>query len=513
MTAVGSASLNAARRSDEIDRTANGSMVDLVVIGGGITGCGIALDAVSRGLNTVLIERRDLANGTSRWSSKLIHGGLRYLRHLEFNVAWESARERQILLRTTAPHLVRALPFLVPLNDACTAPLGLLSEAGIRFGDVLRLGAGSRRRDLPPARRISRHEAIRLAPAVDRPDLRGAILFWDGQVEDDARLVIGIARTAAAHGARILTYCEAVKVARGAVTVRDTRSGTDFTINTRMVINATGVWAGDIDPQVHLAPSKGVHLIVRDTTLGSPRAAVITPVEGESARWVGATPVSDGRVIIGLTDDPHHGAVGDEPPVEMSEERFLLSVLSQALRRPVSSDDVIGRFAGFRPLIAGGTGSTADLSRHDRVIDNADLGMTTMVGGKLTTYRAMAQKVLDHVLEARGDKRPCRTATLPLVGAAPRATLAKLRAPERLVRRYGTEAGDVAALADGDASLLEAIAPGVPGLGVELLFGLRHEGAMTAADLLDRRLRLGLVPEERDAAQAAAERLFGEAAA
>lgn len=503
-----------ARRREDIERLASGSPVDLVVIGGGITGSGIALDAASRGLRTVLLERRDLANGTSRWSSKLIHGGLRYLRHLELRVAWESARERQVLLRTTAPHLVHALPFVVPLNDACRIPLGLLSEAGIRTGDMFRLAAGSRRRDLPGARRISVQEALRLAPAINRADLRGAILFWDGQVEDDARLVIGIARTAALHGAQILTHCQVTRAERSSVEVRDQLSGASFTVRTRMVVNAAGVWAGELDDTVHLSPSKGVHLIVASASLGDPRAAVITPVEGESARWVGATPCSDGRTIIGVTDDAYSGPVDDEPATGVEEERFLLSVLSRSLGRPLSSDQVIGRFAGFRPLVSGGSGATADLSRHDSLTDNPSSGITTMVGGKLTTYRAMAEKAVDHLLQRAGEApRTCRTATLPLVGAAPRSTLRGIAAPPRLVRRYGTEAADLVAMTRDDPSLLEPLAEGIPVLGIELLFGLLHEGAVDIDDLLDRRVRLGLVPAERELAVAAAQALLDEHAA
>ena len=443
----------------------------------------------------------------------MIHGGLRYLRHLEFGVAWESAQERHTLLNTTAPHLVRELPFMIPLNDACPPKLGVASEAGIRAGDVLRRASGSRRQELPRARRVSRPEALRLAPAVDRPDLRGAIVFWDGQVEDDARLVIGIARTAALYGARILTYCAAESTAPGRVAAKDEISGQQFSIKTRMIINAAGVWAGALDPQVVLQPSKGTHLIVRSEALGSPRAAVLTPVEGESARWVGATPASDSRIIIGVTDDPYRGVVADEPEATDAEERFLLSTLSQALNQPLTSDAVIGRFSGFRPLVSGATGSTADLSRHDHIGDNTDMGLTTIVGGKLTTYRAMAQKVLDHLLATRGETRPCRTANLPLVGAASRSVLARLRAPERLVRRYGVEAIDVAALGNDHPELLEALADSVPALGVELVFGLLHEGALSVDDLLDRRLRLGLVPAEREAALTAAQALFAEVAA
>ncbi|HMC69518.1 MAG TPA: glycerol-3-phosphate dehydrogenase C-terminal domain-containing protein, partial [Mycobacteriales bacterium] len=259
-----------------------------------------------------------------------------------------------------------------------------------------------------------------------------------------------------------------------------------------------------------LARSKGAHVIVRAQALGNPRAALVVPVPGESARWVGATPADDGRIIVGVTDDAYDGALVDEPEVTPDEERFLLSVLSLALENPIGSDAVIGRYAGFRPLLAGESASTADLSRKHAIVEDRDSGVITVVGGKLTTYRHMAQQTVDRLL--KNDPRPCRTARLPLVGAAPHDVLRSLRAPARLIRRYGIEAPAVASLAAHDSRLLEPIAPGLTVLGVELLFGLQHEGALTADDVLDRRVRLGLVPEEKAAAELAVGTLLDAAA-
>ncbi len=205
-------SLNAAQRATDIARIA-AEELDVLVIGGGITGAGVALDAAMRGLRTGLVERRDLANGTSRWSSKLIHGGLRYLRQGQLGIAWESARERHILMTTTAPHLVHPLPFIAPLNSTLSPLGGALTEVGVRAGDVLRLASGTRRRQLPAPRRISALEAQRLVGGLRTDDLRGAVLFWDGQVEDDARLVIAVARTAASKGAAVATHCTALSTA------------------------------------------------------------------------------------------------------------------------------------------------------------------------------------------------------------------------------------------------------------------------------------------------------------
>lgn len=503
MIGTRSASLNDSRRSAEMDRLDGGEAVDVVVIGGGITGAGVALDAATRGLQVALVERRDLANGTSGLSSKLAHGGLRYLRQGEVAVAWESARERHILMTRTAPHLVRPMPFVAPLDDAMRPVYGAFAETGIRAGDVMRAAAGTRRSTLGAPRRIDAHEAMRLIPSLRRDDLRGAILFWDGKLEDDVRLVIAVARTAAANGAMILTYCDAVDVERGRVGVRDTVTGRRFEIATTHIVNATGVWADGLAPGVQLAPSKGSHVIVRASSLGNVRASLVVPIAGELARWVGATPTSDGHVIVGVTDEPYHGPPGEQPQVTAAEERYLLDALSRALEVPLDHADVIGSYAGLRPLLSAGGESTRDLSRRHAIVEDPRTGLVTVVGGKLTTYRRMAQDTVDRIAPGRRSA----TAALPLVGAAPRSVLRGLDVPARLMRRYGVEATAVLALAQGNPSLLQPLADGVAALGVELLFGVLHEGARTLDDLLDRRVRLGLVPSERRAAEEAAARL------
>jgi glycerol-3-phosphate dehydrogenase len=415
------------------------------------------------------------------------------------------------LLTRTAPHLVRAVPFIAPLNNSVSRVHGALTEAGIRAGDAMRIVAGTPASVLPPPRRVSKQEALRLIPALRDADLRGAILFWDGQIEDDARLVIAVARTAAARGVRILTYCEAVDITHGRVSARDAVTGQQFDIATRHVVNATGVWADRLTPQVRLTPSKGAHVILPAHALENPRASLIVPVPHVSARWVGATPTDEARIIVGVTDDPYDGDIVDQPEVAADEEDFLLGVLSSALRSPLHEQCVVGRYAGFRPLLAGKEGSTADLSRRHALITDAETGTLTIVGGKLTTYRRMAQDAVDRLLAHA--RRPCVTTRLPLVGAAPQSTLNRVDAPRRLVRRYGTEAPFVASLAREDSSLLDPIAPGLPVLGVELLFAVQHEGALTVDDVLERRVRLGLVPTERRAAEEAAATLVHAIAA
>jgi glycerol-3-phosphate dehydrogenase len=515
------ASLNAARRAADLERLAGGEPVDVLVVGGGITGAGIALDAASRGLSVALLERRDLAHGTSRWSSKLVHGGLRYLEHGEWGLAWESATERSILMRTVAPHLVRALPFLIPLDAATRHATAAKTMLGLRVGDALRTAARTSRRDLPPPRRVSALEARRLAPALSSAGLRGALLSWDGQLEDDARLVIAVARTAAAHGARIVTYAAVTRLREDGVDAIDARTGAAFAVRARHTVLATGVWTGGLTSAVELRPSRGSHLLIPRARLGEPRAAVNVRVPGERGRWVFALPRTDGLVAIGLTDVPAPGEPADEPRPDPAEEAQLLEHASAALETPLRAGDVVGRYAGLRPLAAGGPvaaagdpapggdPATADLSRRHVIVEDPGSGALAIVGGKLTTYRRMAQDVVDRLTD-----RPCRTHRLPLVGAAPPASLRSVAAPEALVRRHGTEAPAVAALAAGRPQLLEPLAPGVSACAAELLWAARHELALTLDDLVDRRTRAGLVPEWRAAAAAAAERLgLGERAA
>ncbi len=485
--------LTRARRARELEALATGT-VDVLVIGGGVTGCGVALDAASRGLSVALVEKDDLAHGTSRWSSKLVHGGLRYLASGDVALALESARERDVLLRRTAPHLVRPLPMVVPLGASTRRGEELLVAAGHRAGDGLRRAAGTPRGVLPGPRRLSAVETVRLLPAVRRAGLRGGLLGWDGQLEDDARLVVALARTAAAHGARVLTRVRALS-ADGLL--RDELTGSSLQVRARRVVNATGAWADTLSPDVALRPSKGVHLVLPAAVLGHPAGALTVPVPGGTNRYVLALPHPDGLVHVGLTDDPLPGPLPEVPQAEEPEIAHLLDVLSGALEVPLSRSDVVGSFAGVRPLLAGACGRTADLSRRHAVVDGDD-GSLTVVGGKLTTYRRMAQDVVDRLTGA-----PCRTTALPLLGAAGPVPQGL---PPRLVRRYGSEAGEVAELAREDPRLLEPVAPGVPVLGVELVWGVLAEGALTPGDLLERRTRLSLVDGWAEAARPAAER-------
>jgi glycerol-3-phosphate dehydrogenase len=501
-TALSATSLSAQRRARELADLADGRMVDVLVIGLGVTGAGVALDAASRGLSVAAIDAHDLAYGTSRWSSKLVHGGLRYLAAGELGLAYESAVERGILLEHTAPHLIRPLPFVLPLTTAVGRASAATTRLGLFAADALRAAAGTSRSALPGSRRVSSTEARRLFPAIRAHDLRGALLYWDGQLVDDARLVVALARTAAGHGAAILTRCRAEPPRAGAVSVLDTVSGRRFEIRARTVVNAAGVWADQIDPSVRLRPSRGTHLVLPAHLLGHPTAALTVPMAGSRNRFAIVLPQPDDRVYVGLTDEPVTGPVPDVAQPDPGEISFLLETLRGALDTPVGADDVIGAFAGLRPLLAGEATRTADLSRRHAVRTSSD-GLVTVVGGKLTTYRRMARDAVDAaVATGRLPAGPCRTARLPLVGAAPAGVPSPAGLPARLVARYGAEAPAIAALADGDPTLLRPVADGVPVTGAEVLWAVRHEGALDSDDVLDRRTRIGLVPADRDRALA-----------
>ncbi|UJA20882.1 glycerol-3-phosphate dehydrogenase/oxidase [Thermoleophilia bacterium SCSIO 60948] len=501
--------LTAERRTADLEALAGGAEVDVLVVGAGFTGAGVALDAITRGLSVALVDRGDLATGTSRWSSKLAHGGLRYLAKLQFDVAWESARERATLTNATAPHMASALPMLTPVYGRFPPPAAFGLEAGIRMGDAMRALSGTSRRRLPGARRIAGEEARLWAPAVKVDELRGAILAWDAQLEDDARLVVALARTAAGHGARVCTYSEVTRLTEAGAQVRDVTDGSEFELRARHVVNATGVWADQLVDGIRLRPSKGAHLLVPAERLANPRATINVAVPGHFGRFVFAVPRSDGLVLIGLTDDAFNGEIPDAPPVSAEDERFLLETVSLALRDPLGPEDVVGRYAGLRPLLDRGSGATADLSRRHAVIEDPASGAITVVGGKLTTYRRMAEDAVD-VIAARpgvGAGR-CRTTRLPVVGAPPRGFRAPARIPERLWRRFGTEALELVESAEGRPQLLEPIAPGLPALAIEIVAAIEREGALGPDDVLDRRTRLGLVPAWREAAAAAVEHGF-----
>lgn len=511
-----STSLNGPRRAADLAALAAGEVVDVLVVGLGVTGAGVALDAATRGLSVAAVDAHDLAFGTSRWSSKLVHGGLRYLAKGDVGLAMESARERGILMARTAPHLTRPLAMMLPVAPYVGAGNVRLHRAGVLAGDLLRRAAGTSSRLLPRPRRVNLAEAHRLAPGLRADGLRGGQLGWDGQLEDDARLVVAIARTAASHGARIINHCRVTQVTGDGARVRDELTGAELDLRARVVINAAGVWADTLVPDLRLRPSRGSHLVLRSDALRGLQVALMVPVPGERSRYVFAVPQTDHLIYVGITDEPV-GQVDDEPAAPEQDVAFLLEVLGSALEAPISRSDVVGTFAGLRPLLdrpaAGASrrsAASADISRRHALVRSRD-GVITIVGGKLTTYRRMAQDAVDEAVRTGGlAASRCVTHDLPLVGSATPRELAEIAAPARLIRRYGTEAPAVAALAKAEPGLAEPLTEGVETTGAELVWGLRHEGAMDLDDLLDRRTRLGLVPQDRRHALRMAEAIFAE---
>lgn len=466
--------LNVARRRTDLARAADGT-ADVLVVGGGITGVGAALDAASRGLRVVLIEAEDLAFGTSRFSSKLVHGGLRYLATGDVATARESALERHLLMTTIAPHLIHPLAQLLPFSPGVALRQRAAGAVGMGLGDLLRMRARTPRTVLPTPRLVSARTAHRLAPALDPRGLRGGMLSYDGQLVDDARLVATVARTAACLGARILTRVRAIELRGDGATAEDAMSGERLEIKAHAVINATGVWAGSLDGAISVRPSRGTHIVLDASDLGSPTAALTIPHEGSISRYVFALPQQHGRVIVGLTDEDAPGPVPTVAQPTEPEIAFLLSTLNRVLAVPVRRDQVRGAFAGLRPLVDSGADATSDVSRRHLVVAS-DAGFVTVLGDKLTTYRRMAEDAVDLAVSSRKLSAPSsRTASLRLV--------------ERTVA--GREPLDeITGLTRADVE-----------------FAVRSEGAMTAEDVLDRRTRIGLVDADRERCLPAVEEL------
>jgi glycerol-3-phosphate dehydrogenase len=505
-----SAALNASRRTHEMTALADGRKLDVVVIGGGITGTGIALDAASRGLTVALVEKHDLAFGTSRWSSKLVHGGLRYLATGNVGIARRSAVERGILMTRNAPHLVSAMPQLVPLLPAMGSAERALVRTGFLAGDALRAMAGTKSSTLPRSRRIAASRAVDMVPAIRRDGLSGGLLAYDGQLIDDARLVTAVARTAAQHGAVILTRVAASDVTGSTVRLTDQLTGESFDVNARAVINASGVWAGEVDTSIKLRPSRGTHLVFDAETFGNPAAALTIPIPGELNRFVFAMPEQLGRVYLGLTDEDAPGPIPDVPEPTSEEIGFLLDTVNTALNVKLGRDDVVGTYAGLRPLIDTGAGRTADVSR-DHAVAESPSGVISVIGGKLTEYRFMAEDVLDKAVALRGlSAGHCRTRNLPLVGA-PSNPVATLRVPNELpsslVARFGAEAPNVIAKATCDRAG-DPVAEGIDVIRAEFEYAVTHEGALSVDDIVDRRTRIGLVDSDRNRVLTVAEELL-----
>jgi glycerol-3-phosphate dehydrogenase len=382
-----------------------------------------------------------------------------------------------------------------------------LVRAGFLAGDALRMLAGTPSSTLPRSRRVSAKCVAEMTPTVRHDGLDGGLLAYDGQLIDDARLVTAVARTAAQHGARILTYVSASQATGTSVRLTDQRTGQSFDVSARAVINAAGVWAGEIDSSLRLRPSRGTHLVFDAEAFGNPLAALTIPIPGELNRFVFAMPEQLGRVYLGLTDEAAPGPIPDVPEPSPDEVTFLLDTVNTALGTALGTADVIGAYAGLRPLIDTGAGRTADVSREHAVVE-APSGVISVIGGKLTEYRYMAEDVLDRAIGLRGLRATqCRTRSLPLIGAPgnPGTTVPPMAGlPESLILRYGAEAAHVIAASTCERPG-DPVADGIDVIRAEFEYAVTHEGALNVDDIVDRRTRIGLVPRDRERVVAVAE--------
>lgn len=523
----------------------------MLVIGGGVTGCGVALDAATRGLRTALVDARDFAYGTSSKSSKLIHGGLRYLQQHDYLLVYEALHERQRLIRN-APHLVHPLPFLIPLfgrEGVVSQSVAKAYSTALWLYDVTggwRIGRKHRR--------IGASEALAHFPVLRTDSLVASFLYWDAQA-DDARLTLALARTASAYGAAVANYCPVRRLVDDGGRVRGAELTDGTIVRARTVVNAGGVWSeqiGRLDDGgdgagVSIRPAKGIHVTVRSERLpcdyasvlsvpGDKRSIFVVPWAADEA----AGPAGPGRyTYLGTTDTDYNGPL-DDPRCTPEDVDYVLATVNAWTSAGLTRDDVTATWAGLRPLISEARSArTADLSRRHRVIVSAD-GLVTVTGGKLTTYRKMAADTVDAVLAAgrprtsgrRGSRLlagaaaatrrrvgrdglpPSVTSRLTLVGGAEQgrpdseavATARRLGVDDatfsHLAGRHGTETGDVLALCADRPDLAGLLSPSLPYLRAEVVHAARREMALTVGDVLSRRTRAQIL--DRAAALAAA---------
>ena len=489
---------------------------DVVVVGGGITGAGVALDAASRGYSVALVERGDYAQGTSSRSSKMVHGGLRYLQNFDLGLVREALLERQLLVRL-APHLVYPTPFLVPAlgSERKNRAIGI----GLNMYDVMatsRIGRGRSQRNehreeaefwSPDRHRtITGVEAAELIPALEPMEPSSAYLFYDCQT-DDARLVLTVLGEAERFGAVVVNGAEVTEVidegGRAAgVAFTEAESGERIEVQADNVINATGVWADRIRPDEllteeeipNIRPSRGSHVTLSTDDLDIGTAACIVPAGAD--RTIFALPWY-GRVLVGTTDNDYEGEIDQVPP-SGDDVEYLLDSLNAYFGTSVGPDDLTGAYAGVRPLISSGDPKkSVDISRKAELYETSS-GMLTITGGKLTTFRRMAAQVVDRIVQREGREAECRTDDIPLgMSARPEDLKTAVELPEgatdQLAFRYGHAARAVLDLCEERPELAQPIVPGHPDLMAEVVVAARREQARSVADVLLRRTRLGLV--------------------
>jgi glycerol-3-phosphate dehydrogenase len=517
-------------RRAALDRLA-GEPFDVLVIGGGVTGCGVALDAAARGLRVALVEAQDFASGTSSKSSKLVHGGLRYLQQHDYRLVYEALHERQRLL-TNAPHLVHPLPFLIPLfgrEGVVSKSVAKAYSLALWLYDVtggIRIGKRHRR--------IDAAEALAHFPLLRTDRLAAAFQYWDAQT-DDARLTLALARTAAQHGATLVNYAPVAQLIERGGRVAGARLVDGTEVRAEVVVNAGGVWseqvahlAGDTATSpVSIRPAKGIHLAVPAEKLPCDFASVLA-VPGDKRSifvvpWAAdelepGVPPGPGRfTYLGTTDTDYDGPL-DDPQCTAEDIEYVLRAVNTWTTVTLSPDDVTGTWAGLRPLVSDARSArTADLSRRHTVITSPN-GLVTVTGGKLTTYRRMAADTVDVVARHFSGRRVGASPThrLPLVGAPsgregedPAGPAARPERPgvtpavlAHLAGRHGTETPDVLALCDADPGLGEPLVAGLPYLRAEGVWAVRREMAHTLTDVLARRTRAVILDREATASAA-----------
>lgn len=459
---------------------------DIAVIGGGATGMGVAVDAAARGFSTVLVEAHDFGKGTSSRSTKLVHGGVRYLEQGNIPLVMSALKERG-LLRQNAPHLVKDLAFVVPNYSWWEAPF---YGIGLKLYDLLagKYGFG-------PSKLLSKEETLQRLPGLEPEELRGGVVYYDGQF-DDSRLLVHLAMTAVDQGATVINYCPATGLLRddegyvNGLIARDNESGEAFPIKARVVINATGVFTDEIrrmadsSTEPLMVTSQGIHLVFDRSFL-----------KGDTALMVPRT--SDGRVLFvipwhghavaGTTDTPVEAPSLEPKPLD-EEIQFILETAARYLTRPPSRSDVLAVYVGLRPLVkSGGASSTSAISR-DHTIHVDTSGLLTITGGKWTTYRHMAEDTVDHAITlGRLRDEPCKTKNLKIHGYAEPVTRDE-RDEEDPLEVYGSDAAEIHAIAS-DPQLAERLHPGLPYIGAEVIWAARSEQARTVEDVLARRIR------------------------
>lgn len=513
--------LSLAARRSTLARLSSGVELDVLVVGGGVVGCGAALDAVTRGLSTGLIEARDYSSGTSSRSSKLIHGGLRYLEMLDFALVHEALQERRLLLTKIAPHLVRPVPFMYPLQKPAWERFYVGS--GIALYDGLAFGVKSSG-EVPRHKHLGKKAALALMPSLRADALTGAIRYHDAQV-DDARFVLELARTAAAHGAHLANRVAMTGFLRAdrddptsavvGVTARDGMTGEELEIRARHVVCATGVWSGEVQAMLgaDVAPlrvkaSKGIHLVVPRDRIDSETGVILRTEKSVLfiIPW-------DEHWIIGTTDTEWTLDLA-HPAASSADIDYLLDTVNRVLVTPLTRDDIDGVYAGLRPLISGDADDATTKLSREHVVAAPVPGVVLVAGGKYTTYRIMAKDAVDLALSG-GDKELAKqmpqsvTETVPLNGAVgwewlserfqilARSSGLPEDAVDYLLSRYGTTARDLLALVDANPSLGERLPGGEEHLKAEIVYAAASEGALFLTDILTRRTRISIEARDR----------------